>query len=37
LLVVANDVSDSGEIVGAGVIDDELHAYLLTPGRREES
>lgn len=34
-LYVANDVNDSGEIVGIGAIDDEWHAYVLTPRRRE--
>ncbi|MHC4091031.1 MAG: hypothetical protein ACYSVY_12300 [Planctomycetota bacterium] len=30
LLVVANDINNSGDIVGGGYIDDELHAFLLT-------
>ena len=30
-LISANDINDAGEIVGAGWIDDEGHAFLLTP------
>jgi probable HAF family extracellular repeat protein len=32
-LVDANDISDGGQIVGRGLINGEMHAYVLTPIR----
>ncbi|KAB2949511.1 MAG: hypothetical protein F9K17_02865 [Phycisphaerae bacterium] len=31
MLIVANDINAAGDIVGAGFINDEWHAFLLTP------
>jgi probable HAF family extracellular repeat protein len=32
-LVFANDINDAGQIVGQGLIDGEVHAFVLTPVR----
>jgi probable HAF family extracellular repeat protein len=32
-LVLANDINDAGQIVGRGLMDGEMHAFLLTPTR----